>query len=106
MSDTNTDTPNGTQDDDNELLLPGLGVTDNGRVTIPARARDRVGLAEHDLLDLLVWYEDDYFVCREVVARSEGRVRIPSRRRRLHGIEDGDTVDVIVQLRGETADEV
>jgi AbrB family looped-hinge helix DNA binding protein len=104
MSDGNTTAQNNERGTGRGLLLPDLNVTDNGRVTVPARARERVGLSEHDLLDITVWHGEDYFECREVIMRSDGRVRIPSRRRKLHDIEDGDTVDVIVGLRGETAD--
>lgn len=92
------------------FFVPDATLFDDGRVTIPARHRNRYGLGENDVVDLSFSTPDDAPTTRTVFAfdlvlNDSGSVRIPARKRDIYGLEDGMDLDIEVSLTGMTAPE-
>ena len=87
------------------IRIPGLELTDEHRITIPARFRDRFDITEDDVVDVFLEREEGGDVTAlDLSVDSSGRVRIPSRKRDIYDIEPHEIVDVTVRKTGMRAE--
>lgn len=77
--------------------IDALNVHDNGRITLPAENRERLGILVHDVVSVKIVSEGEPKQFKRKVS-SGGRTTIPSRIRDKLGIEDGDHIDVELSL--------
>lgn len=93
-------TDSGAVAEEKRFTVPGIEVVDRGRITIPARFRDRFDIEEGDLLDVYVEADSASFWSLHHDVDGSGRIRLPVRERRLYNVEDGDVVDIQVTVTG------
>lgn len=102
------ETEDSTDGDDHarsEIRIPGVEVTDEGRVTIPSRIRDRHDIVEEDVVDAFLEREDaEDVTALDLIVDSSGRVRIPSRKRDIYDIEADEVIDVTIRTTGISAE--
>lgn len=79
---------------DESFYIDSGRVTSRGKVTIPIEIRERYGIDPYDVVDIIVYTQEQAFQATDVVVNDEGRITIPYHKRILYGIEDGDMVGI------------
>jgi bifunctional DNA-binding transcriptional regulator/antitoxin component of YhaV-PrlF toxin-antitoxin module len=89
-----------TEQTDGEIVIRDAEMHSSGRITIPARKRERYDIGEDDIVDVMVDAPRGVCIALDVHVDSQGRVRIPSRKRDLYGLSDDAEYYVEMQPGG------
>lgn len=96
--------PPADPEDPDGFYAEGVSVTARGKITLPARHRNRLGIEHGDVVDVRFFTEDTAFSATDLMVNTHGQVPIPDRKRTLYGVEEGDNVDIEVLTTGLSYD--
>jgi len=86
------------------FIVPQATLTDRYRITIPARFRNRYGIGEGDVVDVLIEREGrENVICLDMVVDDSGRVTVRRQKVDIYALDPGE-YPINVSLTGRTVE--